>query len=227
VHDLDRAMFESERRDGAAGSAEQREFLEVLGELVAAQGARPSSPPDGAAREIALAAELLEVQSEDELEQFLGGVLRRAAGAVGDLAGSGARRVLRGVLKDAAQKALPAVGRAIGGRLAPDLSDLGERAGRAAGSVLGLELEGLSGEDREFETARAFVRFADAAARTAAAAERSSAMTAAEVAETAATTAAQQHLPGLVPSLATGAAPAPDQGGRWVRQGNQIVIHGA
>lgn len=226
MHDLDRAMFESERMDGAAGSAEHREFLEVLGELVAAQGARPPNPPDAAAREIALAAELLEVESEDELEQFLGGVLRRAAGAVGDLAGSGARRVLRGVLKDAAKKALPAVGRAVGGRLTPDLSDFGERAGRTAGSMLGLELEGLSREDREFETARAFVRFADTAARTATAAERSG-MTAAEVAETAATTAAQQHLPGLVPTLAKDAAPPSGQGGRWVRQGNQIVIHGA
>jgi hypothetical protein len=214
-------MFESEQRGGDAETAEQREFLEVLGEIVAADLTGPALPPDRAAREVALAAELLEVQSEAELEQFLGGVLQRAAGAVGDRAGSGARRVLGHVLKDAAAQVLPTIGHAVGGRPTRGLERVGDRV---AGSMLGLELEGLSREDREFEAARAFVRFADTAARTAATTERHP-MTAAEIAETAAVTAAQQHLPGLLPAL-TADAPS-GRSGRWVRQGNQIVIHGA
>lgn len=235
MHDLDRALFESERTDGETASAEREEFLELLGELVQAEGGRgpewggaatsgSGGGGDRVAREIAMASELLEVQTEAELEQFLGGLVRKAAGAVGDVAGSGAGRALRGVLKRAAGRALPAVGHAVGRRWGSSARDLGERVGRSAGSLLGLELEGLSREDREFEVARAFVRFADAAAREVAAAP--SFLPAADVAKSAVTSAAQQHLPGLLPSVSSGAE-ASQGGGRWVRHDDRIVIHGA
>jgi hypothetical protein len=217
-------MFEAEGEYGEAEAEQeqQQEFLEILGELVAADGGRGGeqrSLDARTAREIALASELLEVQSEDELEEFLGKLLRRAGSAARGLIGSQAGKALRGILKDAAGKALPALGRAVGSRIGPDFGDAGEQVGRAAGSMLGLELEGLSHEDREFETARAFVRFADAATREAAAAERS-ARPAADVAQMAAATAAKEHLPGLLAGSGEG-------GGRWVRHGDRIVIHGA
>lgn len=237
MHDLDRAMFESERTDGETAEAEQQEFLEILGELAHSErgqapdwgrasfetGCGTGTPGGRAAREIALASELLEVQTEAELEQFLGSVLRRAAGAAGDLVGSGAGRALRGVLKNAAGRALPTIARAVGNRFGPAFGDIGERVGTSAGSLVGLELEGLS--DREFEVARAFVRFADAAAHEAAAAPSN--LAAPEVVKAAATSAAQQHMPGLLASRPSDAAQVPEPGGRWVRQDNKIIIYGA
>jgi hypothetical protein len=239
VHDLDRAMFESERSDGETAEAEQQEFLEILGELVHSEGGQAPDwgraefetgcgtgiPGGRAAREIALASELLEVQTEAELDRFLGGVLRRAAGAAGDIAGSGASRALRGVLKNAAGRALPTIGRAVGARIGPGFGGIGERVGASAGSLLGLELEGLSGEDREFEVARAFVRFADAAANEAAAAPSN--LAPADVANAAVTNAAQQHMPGLLASRSDDITRPPASGGRWARQGKTIIIYGA
>jgi len=64
--------------------------------------------------------------------------------------------------------------------------------------VTGAELEGLSAEDQEFETARAFVRFVMEAGRTAA---RAPAMLApAAIAAAALRIAALRHAPGLAPA---------------------------
>ena len=51
-------------------------------------------------------------------------------------------------------------------RLASADGDFGARAGSAVGSLLGLELEGLSAEDREFEVARQVGRYVASAAIT-------------------------------------------------------------
>ena len=61
-----------------------------------------------------LATELLEVASEQELEQFLGDLLKSAAGATRSFVKSPTGRQLTGVLRQAARKALPIVGRAGG-----------------------------------------------------------------------------------------------------------------
>ena len=105
------------------------------------------------AEELELAAELLEIADEAELDRFLGRLIRRAGRSVRSDAG----RALGGLLKRTARKALPIVGRAVGGRL-------GGRIAPSAGRIFGLELEGLSPEDQEFETARRIVRLADTAA---------------------------------------------------------------
>ena len=79
------------------------------------------------------ASQLLEIQDEEELEQFLGSLLGRAASAAGKLLRSDAGRALTQQLKDVARKALPAAGRAVGRWVAGD--------GRARGLHLGLGLE--------------------------------------------------------------------------------------
>lgn len=178
--------------------------------------------------EMELASELLEVASEQELEQFLGNVFRSAGQTARKFLRSDTARALGGILKDnlrnAAKQALPVVGRAIGGA-AGGRGDLGARAGTAVGSLLGLELEGLSGEDREFEVARQLVRFAGSAARNAAAAPAR--MPPRAAARMAVDHAARAYAPGLAPGPQGRSANPWPQEGRWTRRGRTIVLFGS
>lgn len=184
-----------------------------------------------------LAAELLEISSEAELEQFLGGLIKKAGRAVGKFVKSPVGRQLGGLLKGAAKKALPMVGSAIGGYFGGSSgAKIGSRVASTAGRIFGLELEGLSLEDQEYETAKRFVQFAGSAAKKAAAAPPTANPKA--VAQSAMMAAARQLAPGLVagaPVVTAGGAmttacPACGGGaksGRWVRRGNKIILFGA
>jgi uncharacterized protein (DUF697 family) len=115
--------------------------------------------------ETELATELLSVSNEAELDQFLGKLIKKAAGAVKSFAKSSAGRALGGILKSAAKAALPIVGGALGGLVGPAGAALGGKLGSMASNLFELELEGLSNEDKEFELSRAYVRFANDAVR--------------------------------------------------------------
>lgn len=109
-------------------------------------------------------------------------------------------------------------------------SATGQRAGAgtAGKREVGLQTEGLSAEDHEYQTARAFVRFADETAQRAV--EMAGAAPPAVVAQEAATAAARQHLPGLLRAPGAAGPAAPSTGaseGRWIRRGNRIVVLGA
>ncbi|MFM9438248.1 hypothetical protein ACFDR9_005351 [Janthinobacterium sp. CG_23.3] len=86
-----------------------------------------------------------------------------------------------------------------------------------------MELEGLSPEDKEFDVARLFVRFAadaaDAVAKGAGAAGAGNADPRVQV-QAALTRSARRHAPGLLRS----AADTPARSGRWQRQGNRIIV---
>jgi hypothetical protein len=196
--------------------------------------------------EMELASRLLEITDESELDQFIGGLIKRAGRAVGQFARSDAGRALGGILKGAAKKALPVVGGAIGGYIGgPAGSRVGSQLAAKAGSLFGLELEGLSDEDQEFEVARRLVRFADAAAKNLASAPSSTSPQ--QAANAAAIAAAKRHAPGLVraagPSGARSSEGCPNCGktgdgrgdracpkcskassGRWIRRGPHIII---
>jgi len=163
---------------------------EVFGEM---SGEYQGEMPLNEAQEMELAAELLSVTNEAELEQFLGGLVKKVGGFFKGPAG----KALGGVLKGVAKKALPMVGGALGSMVAPGIGTaIGSSLGSAAGSLFGLELEGLSNEDREFEVARRFVRLASAATQHAAAAPpHVHPMT---VARRSVAMAAQRHAPGLL-----------------------------
>lgn len=150
-------------------------------------------------QELELASGLLEVTSEEELDHFLADLMRGAATAASNFARSDTGRALGGVLRNTAKQALPAVAGAIGGQLGPGGAEWGRRAGAAAADLFGLELEGLSSEDREFELARAFIRFAQAACRNAAKAPSDAPVPA--VVRAAVTSAARHHAPGLLPLI--------------------------
>lgn len=183
------------------------------------------------ATEMDLASELLAVSDEEELDQFLGGLIKKAGRTIGKFVKTPTGQALTGLLKGAAKKYLPtiagAVGTAFGGPVGAALaSQLASKAGQA----FGLELEGLSPEDQEFETAKHYVRWAGEAAKNAALAPPAADPVA--TAKSAAVTAAQQHAPGLLKS-----APPPSamgmggrvrrgtgRSGRWFRLKRDLIV---
>jgi len=182
--------------------------------------------------EMELTAELLGVTNEQEMEQFLGdlisragsalgGLAKSAVGAVGDFAKSSVGQAIGGVLKKAAGAALPWAGRALGTVVGgPFGAMVGGNLASLAGNALGLELEGLSNEDREYEATRQFVRFAGETVKNAL--EAAPGAHPAAVANAAAAEAARIHAPGLW----SGASAANSKTGRWVRHNRMIVLHG-
>jgi len=182
--------------------------------------------PLSEAQEVELAASLLDVRNEHELEQFLGDAFRAAARGAGNFIRSDTGQALGGILKDtlkdAARKALPVVGRAVGSAISPNGGDFGSRAGSAVGTLLGLELEGLSGEDKEFEVARQLVRLTGAAVADAERLPRTVEPRAAALA--AVRRAAASYAPGFVPRLPGRSTRSWPRSGRWVRRGRSIVL---
>jgi hypothetical protein len=219
MHDIDRTQLESEAAEGTAYS----EFGETG--LQETAGEQTPDNPLHELQEIELATELLEVANDRELEQFLGNVFSKVGSAVGSFVRSDTGRALGGILKNAAKQALPVIGRGIGQWISPERGGaIGADAGRLAGRVLGLELEGLSNEDRDFEISRQFVRFVAAAARRAAQAPPS--VPPVVVARHAAAAAARSFAPGLLPRLQGRSSLLWPRGGRWVRRGRTIVLFG-
>jgi hypothetical protein len=187
--------------------------------------------PFTAEQEEELAAELLAVSSEGELDHFLGKLFRRIAPIAGKIVRGPVGQQLTGLLKSTAKKALPLAGRAIGGYFGGAKGgDIGAQAGNLAGRIFGLELEGLSYEDQEFQTAQRFVRLAGDAAQKAAQAPPQAPP--AQAARAALASAARTHAPGLLkPAAGTAPAAAPGarrrrMSGRWVRRGNRILLLG-
>ena len=179
--------------------------------------------------EMALTAEFLEIQSEDELDRFLGKLVRRAARGIRNFARSSVGRAIGGVLRSVARTALPMAGAALGAFVGgPVGAKLGSRLASFAGDKLGLELAGLTHEEANFATGRQFVRFAMNAARRAAMSAPNQNPNV--IARAAVQQAAQRFAPGLL---------GPNQGriqvtptpvrnrGVWVRRGTAIIIYGA
>lgn len=146
--------------------------MEVLGqEHEAACGCqRCRRGPFSAGQEMELAMELLTVQGEEELEQFLGKMFRGVWKGIKKVA-----RPLGGILKGIAKKALPFVGGALGSFI--PIPGVGTALGRALGGALSnaleMELETMPEVDRELEVARRFVRIAGSAAQVAGASDGS------------------------------------------------------
>lgn len=180
--------------------------------------------------EMDLAAELLAVTDEAELDQFLGKLIKKAGRKIGKFAKSSTGRALGGILKSAAKTALPVVGGAVGTVFGgPAGGAIGGKLASTAGRLFGLELEGLSPEDQEFEVAKRVVRLAGAATKKAAMAPGN--MPPQAAAKAALIDAAKKHAPGLLRPAASPAAPmhsAPGarRSGRWIRRGSKIILMG-
>ena len=154
-----------------------------------------------------LASELLGVRNDQELDHFLGSLFHKVAGAVGKVIKSPVGQALGGILKTVAKKALPIAGGALGTFVGgPAGGLLGSKLASMAGNAFGLEYEGLSPEDRDFEVARRYVRLASHAARKAAVAPPH--IDPVAVAKAAVTAAAKKYAPGLLAPIAGVAAAA-------------------
>ncbi|MCB9109247.1 MAG: hypothetical protein H6633_34135 [Anaerolineales bacterium] len=184
--------------------------------------------PFSEGEEMELAAELLEIMDEEELEQFLGKLFKKAWRGIRKV-GRSVFRPLGRVLKSVAKKALPFLGGALGSFIpVPGVGTaIGSAVGGALSKALEMEFEGLDPEDQEFEMARRFVRLAGTAARQAA-------MTPPGIdpqmaVNQALTAAARQQMPQLASGQKSliGSMNGRGRSGRCVRRGRTIIIFGA
>jgi hypothetical protein len=122
-------------------------------------------------------------------------------------------------------------GQAIGGYFGGDRgAAFGGKVAAAGGQLFGLELEGLSPEDRELQIARRYVRLAGEALR-----RLSNTPTGGNpirAAESAFLGAARRHAPGLASRMSAGGGVGAGVGksrprtGVWFRRGGKIVVQG-
>lgn len=174
-----------------------------------------------------LAAELLEITDEEELDLFLGKVFRRARRGIKKLGKK--LRPLGKILKVVAKKALPIAGGVAGSFIPIPVvgSALGSALGSAVSQAFEMEFEGMSPDDQEFEKARRFVNMAGTAARHAAMAPPTANPIAAV--KSAVLSAAKQQIPGMGGSSGS-ASPSrrtPGRPGRWIRKNGNIIVIGA
>jgi hypothetical protein len=179
-------------------------------------------------QEMELASELMEVANEQELEQFLGDLIKSAGSALGSFVKSPVGQALGGVLKGVAKQALPMAGQALGGYLGGSTgAQIGGQLGSAASGMFEMESE------NEFEAAQSFVRLAADAVKNAASAPPGANPHA--VAQAAVAQAAQVHAPGLQvePPVGFGGHEGGHgsfgrgRSGRWIRRGGKIILLGA
>ncbi|MBK8903638.1 MAG: hypothetical protein IPM53_20820 [Anaerolineaceae bacterium] len=224
MHDLDRTAREFEWENDGYGNHEYDEYeyddeFEFDNEYE-----YDYESPLTDAEEMELAAELLEITSDEELDMFLGKMFKKIGRGFRNFARSSFGRTLGGILKGVAKKALPIAGGVLGSIVPGVGTALGSGLGAAASRMFELELEGMSPEDQEFEIARRYVRLAAEAAKQAAIAP--SGMPPREVANKAMLIAAQKHAPGLLRGTNAASRRRRKNQGMWKRHGNKIVLYG-
>ncbi len=213
MHDLDRTLrsYESEGTE-----PELFESGELYQEIYGEDGSQGETS-DHELND--LATELLAVTDEAELDQFLGGLLKKA--------GRFAKR-LAPVLKPIAKKLLPIAGRAVGTFFGgPVGGAVGGKLGSFATRLFEVDFETLEPQEAEMEVARNFVRLATAAANTAASAPANADPN--QVIRSAMTAAARAHAPGLLRTgggAVTGSTSRGAQSGTWFRRNGRIVVVG-
>lgn len=224
MHDLDRTLRAYERELG--------DELEL--ESYDQEG------PFSESEEMELAAELLSLQGEEELEQFLGGLFKKIGGL------KKVFKPLGKILKPIAKAALPIAGKVAGSFFGGPVGGMiGGKLGSMASNLFEMEMEGMDPGQMEMEVARRVVRLAGAAAQKAAAAPPSAPPMA--VAKRSVAAAAQQHAPGLLRGrfgkrltggdgapgrLTAGTRPRPAcrckrRSGAWIRRNGKVILLGA
>lgn len=242
MHDINRTQMES-WETGLAGESTYENYEsemypetygETYGEYESSYG--ETAGPLGEAEEMELAAEFQEISNEQELDRFIGNLFKKATSFVGKMLPPGVGKTLGGMVKGLAKQVLPLAGSALGNLALPGIGGMvGGQLGSFATKAFGLELEGLSPEDQEFEVARHFVRLASDAAQEATFAPPTAPPQVA--AQQAFRAAAEKHAPGLVAGPNGQAAMAGPQrpaqqgnqgnrrrSGRWIRAGRRVII---
>jgi hypothetical protein len=245
MHNIDRTMS-METGDFEAGDFEDESFgFESDFE----DSFESSSELDGEAmyagelteeEEIDLAAELLTITNEDELDQFLGKFFRRVGRGLRKFVRNPIFRAVGGVLKKVGKAALPVLGSALGSVIPGAGTAIGGALGTAASRLFEIDVEVMSDEDAQFEVARRYVRLTDAAVCQAA--RMPTTADPRQAARQALAAAARVHAPGLARALGSatgngagtlaqrtgrGGTPGTRSTGRWIRRGRHIVVFGA
>jgi hypothetical protein len=159
--------------------------------------ARPRGYVSSEEEELDLAFRFLEIGSERDLDRYVEALVDRAARPSHAKLTETVERDLGGIFKKIAKAILPVAGGALGMFVGgPPGAALGGGLASSLGHAFGLELEGLSPEDSEFEIARQFVKFADAAVHNAQGAAPTG--DPARQAHEAAVQAGRIHAPGLI-----------------------------
>lgn len=251
MHDINRTQLEGNWETGLAGESmyESEMYPETYGETFESSYGETAGPL-GEAEEMELAAQLQELTNEQELDRFIGNIFNSVKRAVGSVIPPAVRNQLGGMLKGVAKSVLPMAGAALGNFVVPGLGGMvGGKLASMAGQAFGLELEGMSAEDQEFEIARRYVRLVSDAAQEATFAPPTAPPQV--VAQQALRAAAEKHAPGLVSgnvgqSLNQGPQAQQMQGqygqgrqstmqqmngsrgrsGRWVRRGRTVILLG-
>lgn len=261
MHDIDRTQLEYGETAFEYGETGFEAYGETpLGEIINGAYEAPSYEYQqeyagelGENEVMELAAEFLELETEQELENFLGNLFRQV-GRIAGLPEGLTHGSLRDILKNLARRALPMVkqvagavipklGSAVGGMFGgPAGAAIGGKLASSAASIFGLEFEGMSLEDREFQGAQQVVKLAESAIKQAAQAGPQGGK---QAAIDAITSAASQYMPGLLRpqnagQLANAVAAAAGAGamnaaqphhhrptkGTWTRVGRRIILHG-
>ncbi|MGK5004485.1 hypothetical protein [Janthinobacterium sp. LB2P70] len=173
-------------------------------ELPEAPGMLPLQQED----ELALAAQLLELQAPAQFDAFLARQLGATA-AGQQVRGTPLEGPLRQLLGKVVAPLLPLHGGSP------------QALKRRAAGIFGMELEGLSPEDKEFELARQVVHLIDAVNTALAQDGGTGARAPRARVETALLQVARSVAPGLLRQAPQ--TPGPD-GGRWRREGGHIVV---
>jgi hypothetical protein len=183
-----------------------------------------------------LAYELMHVQSEEELDQFLGDLLKSAWSGAKAFYHSPLGQKLKNQaiegLKNMGRKALPGLGRTVGGHFfGPQGARIGGQLGRMAAKGLGLEFQGATALERRTEGSRRFVRTARNAARRIAAQIQTGQPVTARIIRQIILQEGRHWFPGLpvqsIDGMGGGTMPSSAQNsGRWYRQGSQIILEG-
>jgi hypothetical protein len=169
-----------------------------------------ATPPD-----VDLAAQLLDVVNESELEHFLRRLVAETARRSGGAVSPDMARGLVEALRTTAERTLPTLSAGVS---TVSGTSHERSAAETAARVFGLEFEGMSAEDRDFEIARELVRFAQAATARAARTHVTGSPAAGVAAVVAG--AGRDFAPGLL------AASSPPGTGTWTRSGSSVELIG-
>jgi hypothetical protein len=189
--------------------------------------------------ELALAEELLSAD-EQEMDQFLGGLLKKGLSGIGRFFKSPRiQQVTQGLvnrIRPIAQSVLPDYGGAIGAQLTQNLGPFGEQCGDYIGRQLGYkgnnwignqfaqELQELAPEEQELEIAKRIIRTVKSTANNIAQEVKAGTPPSPALINNVLNKAVKKHL-GAAPKKGNGSRIAAS--GRWVRRGNRIVLLGA
>jgi hypothetical protein len=192
-----------------------------------------ASSPFSQSETLELAAQLLDVKSEQELDHFLGSLVSKAWKGIKQVGRTVAQvaKPLGGVLKPLVKTALPIVGGALGSFIPiPGVGTaLGSAVGGMLGNAIGNEVGEVSGLHRDLEVARKIVDVAGTAARNVAASPPGSDPQ--TLAKMAVVKAMHEHMPQLGQQLQKLLAQDPRTAGRqgnWIqRRSNRIEIFGS